>query len=96
MPPTLRHATGEIKKAQAGQLEYIQNKDISYKPTTQDFKQAAVICIKSNKEQAIEKTIEQVLENKDQQFIFDRKDAELAILILQKCGIQKSQVINCQ
>ena len=96
VPPTLRHATGEIKKAQAGQLEYIQNKDISYKPTTQDFNQAAVICIKSNKEQAIEKTIEQVLENKDQQFIFDPKDAELAILILQKCGIQKSQVINCQ
>jgi len=108
VPPTLRSGTDEIKSAQSKTLEYVDINDIKNSIEIKENHSLVngnkyeipgnIFRIPSNKEAPIEETVKkmQMLGKKaDRLFVFDEKNTELAIQLIQKSHLNKKQILNC-
>ena len=99
IPPTLRQGSKEIDLAKDHKLHYLQELDINCEVQINKLEIPSKIYIIQNTEaQALETTKQQMIslgKNKNRKFIFDTKNTELAIKLLQIAQIEKDQVLNC-
>ena len=99
IPPTLRQGSKEIDLAKDHKLHYLQELDINCEVQIDELEIPSKIYIIQNTEaQALETTKQQMIslgKNKNRKFIFDTKNTELAIKLLQIAQIEKDQVLNC-